>query len=130
MTHPNEELVRQGYKAFGEGDMDTLRSIFASDAVHTSLGNNPLAGEYKGIDDILGFYGQLFEVSGGTFTAQLQSTKAEGDDTVVAVHRNKGQREGKTLDQDETLTFTIAGGKITHLVDDHSDQAAYDAFWS
>jgi asparagine synthase (glutamine-hydrolysing) len=48
MAHANEDLVRQGYKAFGEGDMDTLRSMFAPDAVHVATGNNPLAGEYKG----------------------------------------------------------------------------------
>ena len=130
MTHPNEELVRQGYTAFGKGDMDTLRSMYATDAVHSNAGSSPVAGEYKGVDDILGFYGQLSERSGGTFTAELKSAKAEGDDTVVAIHREKAQRDGKTLDQDETLTFTISGGKITHLVDAHSDQAAYDAFWA
>jgi hypothetical protein len=27
MAHPNEEIVRQGYKAFGEGDMGTLRCL-------------------------------------------------------------------------------------------------------
>ena len=130
MTHPNDELVRKGYKAFGEGDMDTLRSMYAPDAVHSVPGNNPLSGDYKGVDDILGFYGQLFERSGGTFKAELKSTKVEGDDTVVATHRGTGQRDGKTLDQDQTLTCTISDGKLTRLVDSASDQAAYDAFWS
>ena len=130
MAHSNEEIVRQGYKAFGEGDMDTLRSLFAPDAVHSATGNNPLSGEYKGVDDILAYYGKLFELSDGTFAAELKSTKAEGDDKVVATHRDKARRGGKTLDQDETLTFTISGGRFTRLVENHSDQAAYDAFWS
>ncbi|MFI5047957.1 MAG: nuclear transport factor 2 family protein [Acidimicrobiia bacterium] len=130
MADANEDLVRQGYKAFGEGDMDTLRALFAPDAVHVATGNSPIAGEYKGVDAILGYYGKLFELSDGTFTATLESVKVEGDDSVVATHRDKGQRGGKTLDQDETLTFTIAGGKFTRLVENHSDQATYDAFWS
>jgi uncharacterized protein len=130
MAGSNEEIVRQGYKAFGEGDMDTLRSLFAADAVHSAPGNSPIAGEYKGIDDVLGYYAKLFELSDGTFTAELKSTKVEGDDKVVATHRDKAQRGDKTLDQDETLTFTISGGKITRLVEKHSDAAAYDAFWS
>ena len=130
MAHPNEDIVRQGYKAFAEGDMDTLRSLFAPDAVHVATGNSSLAGEYKGVDAILGYYGTLFERSEGTFAAELQSVKVEGDDTVVATHRDKGRRGGKTLDQDEDLTFTIANGKITRLVEKHSDQAAYDDFWS
>ncbi len=130
MAHSNEEIVRQGYKAFGEGDMDTLRSLFAADAIHSAPGNSPIAGEYKGVDDILGYYAKLFELSDGTFTAELKSARAEGDDTVVATHRDTAQRGDKTLDQDETLTFTISGGKITRLVEKHSEPAAYDAFWS
>ena len=130
MAHPNEDVVRQGYKAFGEGDLDTLRTLYAPDAVHVAVGNNPLSGEYKGVDDILAYYGQLFEQSNGTFAAELQSTRAEGDDTVVASHRNKGQRGDKVLDQDETLTFTLSDGKFTRLEENHSDPAAYDDFWS
>ena len=130
MAHPNEDTVRQGYKAFGEGDMDTLRSLFAPDVVHVATGNNPLAAEYKGVDEVLGYYGKLFELSDGTFTAELKSTRAEGDDKVVATHHDKARRGDKTLDQDETLTFSLSGGKITRLEENHSDQAAYDAFWS
>jgi ketosteroid isomerase-like protein len=125
----NEDIVRQGYKAFGEGDLDTLRSLFAPDAVHVATGNNPVAGEYKGVDDILAYYGRLFELSNGTFAAELQSTQAEGD-RVIAKHRNKGQRGDKTLDHDETLTFTLEDGKFTRLEEEHSDPAAYDDFWS
>jgi uncharacterized protein len=130
MAHPNEEIVRQGYKAFGEGDMDTLRSLFAPDAVHRATGDNPLSGEYNGVDEILGYYAMLFERSDGTFTAELKTVRVEGDDTAVTTHRNKAQRGGKTLDQDETLTFTISDGKFTRIVENHADPAAYDAFWS
>ena len=72
----------------------------------------------------------FFERSEGTFRAELQSVSVEGDDTVVATHHDSGERNGKTLDQDEDLTFTISGGKFTRLVEDHSDPAAYDDFWS
>lgn len=130
MAHPNEVLVERGYAAFGEGDMDTLRSLYAADAVHRAPGTSPLAGDHRGIDDILAYYGQLFERSGGTFRAELQSTSAEGDNTVVAHHHSWAEREGRTLDQDETLTFTIADGKVTDITETHADQQASDAFWS
>ena len=130
MTDANEDIVRRGYAAFAEGDMETLRSLFPPDAVHVATGNSQVSGEYRGVDAILGYYGTLFELSDGTFAAELQNVRSEGDDTVVATHRDKGQRGGKTLDQDEELTFTIANGKISRLVENHSDQAAYDDFWS
>ena len=126
----NDELVRQGYAAFGTGDMDALRAMFAPDAVHSVSGNTPISGDYKGVDEILGFYGQLFERTGGTFKAELKSAKAEGNSTVVAVHHETGTRGDKSLDQDCTLTFTIADGKLTRLVDEHADQDAYDAFFA
>ena len=130
MAHPNEDLVRRGYKAFGEGDEETLRSLLGPDAVHVAPGNHLLAGEYKGVDEILGYYGKLGELSDGTFTAELKSVRVEGDDKAVSTHRNKAQRGGKTLDQDETLTFTIEGGKFSRIEENHSDPAAYDDFWS
>jgi hypothetical protein len=130
MAHANEDLVRQAYKAFAEGDMDTLRSLIAPDAVHVATGNNPLSGEHQGVDNMLGYYGKLFELSDGTFRADLQSVSVEGDDTVVTTHHDSGQRSGKTLDQDENLTFTISDGKVARIVEDHSDPEAYDAFWS
>jgi ketosteroid isomerase-like protein len=130
MAHPNEEIVRQGYKAFGEGDMDTLRSIMTPDVVHAVPGNSQLSGEHRGIDAVLAYYQKLFELTGGTFKADLQSVKAEGGDKAVAAHHITARRDGKTYDRDETLTFTFAGGKVTRLVENHSDQAAYDAFWS
>ena len=130
MAHPNEDLVRKGYAAFSSGDMETLSSLYAPDAIHVATGNSQLAGEYKGVDAILAYYGRLFELSDGTFAVELENVEVDGDDTVRATHRDKGQRGDKTLDQPEVLTFTIADGKITRLVEDHSDQATYDAFWS
>ena len=33
MAHPNEDLVREGFAAFGRGDMDALRKQFFTDDV-------------------------------------------------------------------------------------------------
>ncbi len=65
MPHRNEDVVRQRYKAFGEGGMDTLRSLFAPDAVHVANGDSQISGEYQGVDDTLAYYGRLFELSNG-----------------------------------------------------------------
>ena len=54
--------------------------------------------------------------------------KTEGD-KVVTVHHAKGEREGKTLDADETIEFTFSGDKISLLDLTSADQAAEDAFW-
>ena len=128
MADSKEDIIRRGYKAFGEGDMETLRSIYTADVVQNQPGENQLSGEHTGVDNVLGLYGKLFELSGGTFAVTLKSVKTEGD-KVVAVHNAKGEREGKTLDTDETIEFTFSGDKVSRLDLTSADQDAEDAFW-
>ena len=127
----NEDLVRRGYEAFGAGDMETLNSLMADDVVHEIPGSNRFTGEHKGRDELMTLYTQLFQGSGGTNRADLVSIAERGDNQVVAVHRGTAQREGRALDTNETLTFTIEGGKITRIESSFSpeDEAAEDAFW-
>ena len=129
MADSKEDIIRRGYQAFGEGDMETLGSLYTDDVVQTMPGNNQISGEYKGRDNVLGLYGKLYEVSGGTFKAELKSVKTEGD-KVVSVHSSTAQRGGKTLDDDESIAFSFSGDKITRLDLTAGDQAAADAFWA
>jgi hypothetical protein len=55
MGHPNEDLIRQGYDAFGRGDMDTLRALFDPDIVWHAPGRSQLAGDHQGVDAVLGY---------------------------------------------------------------------------
>ncbi len=132
MAGANEDIVRLGYKAFGEGDMDTLGSLMAGDVSHVVPGDNRFTGEHKGRDAVFAYYGAIFEVSGGTYAAELQSVEEKGDDTVVSSHHATAQRGDQKLDTTETLTFTIKDGKIRKLVSSFGnpeDEKAEDAFW-
>jgi ketosteroid isomerase-like protein len=132
MANDNEDLVRKGYEAFGQGAMDTLARLMADDVVHTFPGDSQVSGEHKGRDAAFALYGKLFELSGGTFKADLKSATARGDDTVVAKHGHSATRDGKTIDVEETLTFTIEDGQMTRLESsfEPGDQAAVDDFWA
>jgi uncharacterized protein len=131
MAQSNEDLIRRGYEAFGAGDLDTLGSLLADDVVHVVPGENRFSGEHKGRDALLDLYTELFAVSGGTYQADLQSVTELGDHQVVGVHRATAQREGRTLDTTEILTFTIEDDHITRIESSFSpeDEAAEDAFW-
>ena len=129
MADTKEDTIRRGYKAFGEGDMETLGSLYTDDVVQTMPGNNKLSGEHKGRDNVIGLYGKMAELSGGTFAADLKSVRTEGD-KVIAVHSAKGENGGKTLDEAETIAFSFDGDKISRLDLTTSDVAANDAFWA
>lgn len=125
----NEDVVRRGYEAFGRGDMDTLRSLMTPDVIQNVPGNTPVSGEHKGVDDVLGYYAELFEMTGGTLKADLQSVKDDGPDQVLAVHRLIAQRDGKSYDEVEKLHFTLSGGKISRLDEEHPNLTEFDAFF-
>jgi hypothetical protein len=69
MAHPNEELARRGYEAFNNADVETLREVFADTTIFHEPGRSPISGDYEGLDQVLGFFGTLIELSGGAFRA-------------------------------------------------------------
>jgi ketosteroid isomerase-like protein len=129
MAHPNEDLVRRGYDAFSRGDMDTLRELFDPGIVWHFPGRSVLAGDHRGVDAVLGFFGRTMELTGGTFQVQLHDVVAD-DRHTVGMHVATGQREGRTLEGREVLVFDVRDGKVVEAWQYIEDQYAYDEFFS
>jgi ketosteroid isomerase-like protein len=129
MAHPNEDLVRRGYAAFGTGDIVTLRELFADKIVWHVGGRSPIAGDYKGKDEVLGFFAQLAQRAGGTFRVDVHDVLAN-DEHVVALVKVTAAREGKTLDDTGAQVFHVQAGKVTESWFHPGDAYADDEFWS
>jgi ketosteroid isomerase-like protein len=129
MPEDNVALVRMGYEAFAAGDLDTLRGLFDDNIIWHVGGRSPLAGDYKGIDEVFGFFAKLVELSGGTFKIDLHAALAD-DEHSVALTRNTGEREGKRLDDNGVAVYHVAGGKVTEAWFHPGDAYAEDEFWS
>jgi ketosteroid isomerase-like protein len=127
---PNEAVVRRGYEAFNAADAATLSQLLADDVVQVNPGSNWSSGERKGRDKVLSMYAEYGARTNGNFAAELESVKAKGDDQVVARHRVKGERAGRTIDVGEEIVFTVENGQITRLDVTADDPAAEDAFWA
>ena len=123
-------LVRKGYNAFNTGDIATLTSLFSHDVIQHVPGDGPLAGDYKGVDAVLTYYGKLAELTGGTFRAHLFEVHGDGHGHVNAVHVTSGTRNGVTRVSRGSILFTFLGDKVTDLLELHADLAGDDAFLS
>jgi hypothetical protein len=121
--------MRDAYDAFGKGDLDALQAIWAPELRWYAPGNSPLAGTYEGIPAVLGFLGQVFELTQGTFRAEPQ-TLCAGGDLGVAVVRLTGRREGRSLDVVNAQISRFAGDRIVEFRDTSSDLDAIDRFFS
>ena len=129
LGHPNEDQLRRGYEAFANGDMDTLVSLWTDDIVWHSPGRSPLAGDYKGAEEILGLFAQLVERSGGTFSVELHDVLAN-DTHGVGLSVGRAERNGKTLETKDAIVFHFRGDKISEVWLQSFDQYAGDEFWS
>ena len=127
--HPNAALVRRGYAAFNTADMATLRELFHEDASWHTPGRAPLAGSYQGRDAIFGHFGQYGGLTAGTFRANLQTVVANEDGTVVGIHQNTAQKDGKTLDVRCCVVFDIRDGRVVDGREFFFDLHAWDDFW-
>lgn len=128
--HPNAELLRRGYEAFANGDLDTLREQFSPDIVWHSGGHNALTGDYKGIDEVFGLFGKLFEVTGGDMSQELHDALAN-DQHAVALSRLRAARpDGRKLDMNQVGVFHVTNGKVTEAWTYPEDQQAADEFFA
>jgi uncharacterized protein len=125
MGHPNEDLIRRGYDAFGSGDMDTLRELYHPDIVWHAPGRSQLAGDYQGVDAVLGFFGQTMELTGGNFGVEVHDVVAN-DEHAVGLHKGHAERAGRTLEGNGTLVFHVRDGKVTEVWQYWADQYAAD----
>jgi uncharacterized protein len=130
MAHPNEDLVREGFAAFGRGDMDALRKqFFADDVRWHAAGRSPISGDYEGPEQVIQLFTRIFELTGGTFSSELHDVLAN-EDHAVALHTFRGERAGKQLNDKTVLTYHFRDGKVSEVWGQQFDQYAVDEFFS
>jgi uncharacterized protein len=127
--HPNVELLRKGYAAYSTGDMDVLNELFADDIVWHIAGRSPVSGDYKGRDQVYGFFGKLMELSGGTSKIEVHDILAN-DEHAVALVTGTGTRSGKSFEGNDVHVFHLRNGQVVEFWDSPVDQYAADDFWS
>ncbi|HET7310086.1 MAG TPA: nuclear transport factor 2 family protein, partial [Mycobacteriales bacterium] len=123
-------LVRKGYAAFNSGDVQTLVSLLSHDVIQHVPGASALAGDYKGIEAVLGYYSEIGQMTGGTFKAHLIDVHGDGHGHVTAIHQTEATRNGETRVSRGSILFTFLGDKATDLLELRSDIAGDDAFLS
>ena len=129
MGHPNEDLLRKGFAAFGKGDLETVQGLFTDDVVWHVGGNNQLSGDYKGKAEVMGWLGKNMELSGGTLSVEPHDILGN-DEHVVALITATAQRESMSLRDNACQVHHVAGGKVTEVWLHAGDQKAVDEFWS
>lgn len=126
MTAANEKLVRDAYAAFAAGDVPAVLAALDPNISWHVPGANRASGVFKGHDQVVQHFTTLFEVTGGTFTVEVQRVLAD-DKGAAAVAAVTGSRDGKDYSYRHAHLWTINDGKVTRFeefIDEGSEQDA------
>ncbi|MGU3500453.1 nuclear transport factor 2 family protein [Mycobacterium sp. C31M] len=116
----NIELVKRGYEAFANGDMDTVMALFDDSIEWVQPGNSTISGTYHGKGE-LGQY--MAALAAKTPTVKLDRLVADGDTVVALTDITAGGESGHDAD-----VFTIRNGK-TVRVEIHGDTALMERIY-
>ena len=128
--HPNIDLSRRGYAAFGSGDMETLTELIADDAVWHVSGRNDLSGDYKGRHAIFGLLAEVGERSDGTLSIEIHDILANDEHAVVLTSITAAGSHGRTLSINTADTAHIRNGQLVEFWTFGSDPYAWDEYFT
>lgn len=127
MAHPNEELLRAALAAFASGDMEGLFARFADDITFHVPGTTPISGDFKGKEELAGFFQTVGERSAGT--VRLEAHDVVGNDEhVIDVANISGRPKGEPLSYRVVHVWHVREGKLSEMWE-FPEQAGFDAFW-
>ena len=113
MTTRNQDIVKQFFEAYGKHDLNGIRKVMSENVTWFFLGNSPVAGVKKGIDEVVAF----FDLMGGIMSkSNLKLEKlieAENERYFIECQHSKTDRDdGNNLDHYTTVLWTFENGKI------------------
>jgi uncharacterized protein len=111
----NVQIVKDGFAAYGRGDMQGLLALFADDIEWIVPGEGlPLAGTYRGHAGVADFLQKISEMLEISFL-EPREFLAQGDRVlVVGFERETVKATNRTFENNWVFAFTVRNGKVTN----------------
>jgi uncharacterized protein len=127
--HENAELVRRSHAAFKRGERAAMEEVFSPDIDWLVPGDSLAATHDRSLDEVLATYGRIMQLTNGTYSA-VGFDYLGGEGHAAALAHVTAERDGRRLDLDEVVVFTVRDGKLARAVHIPYDPAAWDAFFA
>jgi uncharacterized protein len=125
----NGALIRSAYDAFARGDVPGAFERFADDITWHVPGRGPLSREYKGKQEVLGFFQHFAELSGGTFRLRVDEILVQGE-RVVALCTESATRGGRSWTSPQVHVWTVRRGRAVAFREYCGAEQLEDEFWA
>ena len=129
MSESNARIIRTAYDDFARGDVPAVFAAFDPAITWHVPGHSPLSGDYRGHDEIAGFFQRTMELAQGEFGIDVHRVLAD-DDLVVALVTVKARRHGVSAAFPEVHVWRLKNGRATEFREYQGDEQREDRFWS
>lgn len=129
----NLRIVKEGYAAFGRGDVAAAISNYADDidwAMPGSPNIIPYAGKRRGVEQVAQFY-STFAQTEDVEQMELQDFVAQDDKVLVFGHyKGRVKSTGRSYTKDFVHAVTLSAGKVVKFREYVASDDMYAAFAS
>ena len=129
MAEPNAELLRRGYDALALHDTVAVRALLAEDVTWRVPGRGPLAGDYRGVERVLGLLAKRRQLSGDTFRIKVVEMLADRD-LIAVLCVVSAERYGQYWSAPALHLWRMRNEQATDVCEFQLDQHGEEEFWA
>jgi ketosteroid isomerase-like protein len=115
---------------YGGGSSAALEALLDPGIVWTVPGRSPIAGTYRGREEVFGYFARRRDLAGGTFAMTRRDVLAGEGDRIAALTDGVATIGGTEHRWSTVGLYDVAGGRIAACWLLPLDAGAFDAIWS
>lgn len=115
---------------YAGGTAGALEDILAADVTWTVPGQSPIAGSYRGLDEVLGYFRRRRDLAGRSFRMERRDVLVGDGDRIAALTDGFATIAGEEHRWSTVGLYDVSDGRIAACWLLPLDQRAFDAIWS
>jgi ketosteroid isomerase-like protein len=128
----SERAFREFHQAQAEfyagGDPEAVRATLHPDIVWHVPGRSAIAGDYRGIEAVLDYFGRRRELARATFRVKVRDVTSSAEH-VVALADGEAELGGEAVEWRTAGVFRVVDGRIAECWLLPFDQYLFDRIW-
>jgi uncharacterized protein len=116
MAAPGDDvaIMREGYEAFGRGDIPAVLAVFDPDIEWVEPEGYPWDSTYRGHDQVLGLFGTAAALLGAEWRVQPERFVATEEGVLVLGH-HRGRNDAGPWEVPFAMVWEMRDGRATRL---------------
>jgi ketosteroid isomerase-like protein len=130
MAHGNAEVVRAMFAAYASGDDATLRLVLADEVLYRLPGRSPMAGLYRGREEVLALWDRQKAYLGGRVYRVEPLGLVADDQHVVLLGSGEADGPAGKLLWRAANVYRVLAGQVVECRVFIEDLYTFDQFWA